>query len=174
MRHCFQKTLLPMVVVVVAWQEIYALGGYGSGRKQIMVINEFDPCCFSGTFANSFKEIVQNKVVNELQSGSWDYVLDSSSIVHAISSFAITEIIDPALSYFYDNIDKNQIPEPNSLSISSIGLFILIALLKGKTNKSLALNNYNVEFNIQTTYIKKIINVFLVRISHIINLYENI
>ncbi|MCC7476095.1 MAG: hypothetical protein IT425_11925, partial [Pirellulales bacterium] len=47
---------------VATWLEIYALGGFGTGRRQIKITNEFDSCCFSGTHPNSYKTIVANKV----------------------------------------------------------------------------------------------------------------
>ena len=57
---------------VATWLEIYSLGGYGNGRKQIMVTNLFDPCCFSGTYVDGFKAIVSTKV-SVLGQGEWGY-----------------------------------------------------------------------------------------------------
>jgi len=31
---------------IATWMEIYALGGYGEGRRQIMVTAQYDNCCF--------------------------------------------------------------------------------------------------------------------------------
>ena len=33
---------------VASWLEIFALGGYGSGRRQIQILNLYDTCCFFG------------------------------------------------------------------------------------------------------------------------------
>jgi hypothetical protein len=82
---------------VATWLEIYALGGHGPDRRQIQVTNRFDPCCFSGTFADSYKEIVAAKVT-ELGEGAWEHVLDSSHTRHAISEHVITQVIDPLLA----------------------------------------------------------------------------
>ncbi len=60
---------------VATWQEIYALGGYGTGRKEVMVTNLYDDCCFNGTFADAFKNVVANKV-SELGAGQWQYYAD--------------------------------------------------------------------------------------------------
>jgi hypothetical protein len=81
---------------VATWMEIYALGGYGAGRRQIKVTNEFDNCCFPGTYPNSYKSIVTAKVAS-LGSGQWEHYLDSSHSAHQISSHVISTIINPAL-----------------------------------------------------------------------------
>jgi hypothetical protein len=82
---------------VATWLEIYALGAYGPDRRQIQVTNRFDTCCFRGTFADSYKEIVASKVT-ELGEGTWQHVLDSSHVSHAISEQVITQVIDPLLA----------------------------------------------------------------------------
>lgn len=81
---------------VATWLEIYALGGYGPGRKQVMVTNLGDTCCFSGTFADEFKEIVREKVAS-LGDGAWEYYRDESHAEHKISDHLLAEIVRPAL-----------------------------------------------------------------------------
>lgn len=82
---------------VATWLEIYALGAYGPCRRQVMVTNEFDTCCFSGHFADSFKQIVADTVQNDLCQGKWSHVLDSTHKSHIISPFTIQTVIDPLL-----------------------------------------------------------------------------
>src|SRR4029434_4019570 len=82
---------------VATWLEIYSLGGYGNGRKQIMVTNLFDPCCFSGTYADGFKAIVSTKV-SVLGQGEWGYYRDSTTHMHEISANTLDTIILPALA----------------------------------------------------------------------------
>ncbi|WP_442482219.1 hypothetical protein [Aeoliella sp. SH292] len=81
---------------VATWLEIYALGGYGPGRQQIMVSNEFDNCCFSGTHSSSYKDIVSNRVAS-LGAGEWEHVLDSSHRGHQISTNLLANTISPVL-----------------------------------------------------------------------------
>jgi hypothetical protein len=81
---------------VATWLEIYALGGYGAGRKQIMVTNLFDPCCFSGKFADTFRNIVASKV-GALGAGTWEYHRDTTSTAHEISVNTLDTIVLPAL-----------------------------------------------------------------------------
>jgi hypothetical protein len=80
---------------VATWLEIYALGGYGKGRRQIMVTNEFDTCCFAGTHADSYATLVTEKVA-ALQAGQWKYVRDSTHHTHQISSHILATVINPA------------------------------------------------------------------------------
>lgn len=79
------------------WLEIYALGGIGAGRKQTLVTNEFDSCCFSGTFPNSFKTVVADKVAGT-GSGGWQHFLDSTHQSHQISDNVIDNVIRPLLN----------------------------------------------------------------------------
>jgi hypothetical protein len=78
---------------VCTWLEIYALGGIGSGRRQIQVSNEFDTCCFAGTFADGYKAIVARKAA--ALGGAWSHLLDTTHKSHQISAFAITHAINP-------------------------------------------------------------------------------
>jgi hypothetical protein len=88
--------------------EIYALGGYGAGRKQVKVTNQFDTCCFAGTFPNSYRQIVTDKVAS-LGAGEWQHVLDSTHHQHQISSNAISTVINPAFGI------TNPAPSPRRL-----------------------------------------------------------
>ena len=110
---------------VATWLEIYALGGYGPGRRQIMVTNEFDNCCFPGTYPNSYKTIVADKVTS-LGAGQWEHYLDSTHSSHQISSNVISTIIDPALGIegplparlpIVDSFDDQSSGTPNGWSI---------------------------------------------------------
>lgn len=88
---------------VATWLEIYALGGYGDGRRQIFVSNLYD-VWFSGRFADSFKDIVARTVSNELGMGQWSYFLDATHgdrdhPEHHISSYVVDQIILPALKH---------------------------------------------------------------------------
>ncbi|MCC7083999.1 MAG: hypothetical protein IT427_03205 [Pirellulales bacterium] len=95
---------------IATWLEIYSLGAYGPGRKQIQVSNEFDACCFSGNFADSYKEIVSDKV-KSLGSGEWAYVRDSSHNAHQISPHTIKEVIDPLFGI------SSPLPAPSGLPL---------------------------------------------------------
>lgn len=113
---------------IATWLEIYALGGYGDGRSQTMVTNRADPCCFSGTFADSFKNIVSNKV-DELGQGNWDYYLDSTSTEHEITANTLSRILFPALGVVRTIDGELEIPEAvNNIPEPATYLLILLAL----------------------------------------------
>lgn len=98
------------------WLEIYALGGYGDGRQQIMVTNLNDPSCFSGTFADGYKNIVSGVFANDLKKGRWEYVRDNSTAAHEISAWNLENVIVPAIA---------DLPEPSSLALIAMGLVCL-------------------------------------------------
>lgn len=95
---------------VATWLEIYALGGYGQDRRQIQVTNEFDNCCFPGTFPNSYKSIVSAKV-DSLGAGQWEHFLDSTHHSHQISNHVIQNVINPLFGI------TNPTPAPSGLPI---------------------------------------------------------
>jgi len=93
---------------VATWLEIYALGGYGAQRRQIMVTNKFEPSTlFAGTFPDTFKDIVSGVVRNDLRAGKWEHVYDTSHTEHQISSWTIENVILPALQSL-------EVPEPGA------------------------------------------------------------
>jgi len=80
---------------VATWLEVFALGGYGEDRRQIMVTNLNEGCCFGGTFPDSFENIVAAAVTG-LGGGAWEHEYDPSNL-HQINPNTIDEILLPAL-----------------------------------------------------------------------------
>lgn len=113
---------------VATWMEIYALGGYGVGRQQVMVTNEFDPCCFSGVVADNFKDVVADTVAL-LGAGSWDYYRDSTSSIHEIAADTLSRVLFPALGVVRSIEDlgaldsRNSVPAPQTVFLVLVGLF---------------------------------------------------
>ncbi len=84
---------------VCTYLEMYALGGYGQGRRQIMVTNLHDPSCFAGTFPDGFKNIVSEAVSNQFRAGSWEHIYDTAHIsLHQMTDGTISNVILPALA----------------------------------------------------------------------------
>ncbi|NOZ40050.1 MAG: PEP-CTERM sorting domain-containing protein [Planctomycetes bacterium] len=96
---------------VASWLEIFALGGYGKGRRQIQVLNHFDSCCFSGEAYQSYDSFVSDRV-DTLGQGDWDLVIDDTHRRHKISLFTIDNVIAPAI----------EIPEPSTCVMAALGL----------------------------------------------------
>ena len=75
----------------VNYLELYILGSFGKNRKQIQVINQYDPCCFSGLKWNTYKDIVRSRI-NQLGLGEFDLFLDDTHYRHAISGTTMTQV----------------------------------------------------------------------------------
>jgi len=80
-----------------SWLDLYILGGYGEGRRQIQLLNQYDTCCFYGIGHTTYAGVVSD-VVERLGEGSWECVLDSSHKSHVISDWAVRTVIDPVLA----------------------------------------------------------------------------
>ena len=74
--------------------ELYIMGSFGPERKLILVYNEFDPCCFSGTTYEQlpFSGIIKNKITN-IGEGKFDVIIDRDQNQHIISNKILSEII---------------------------------------------------------------------------------
>lgn len=83
----------PELYNTVNYLELYVLGAYGFGRKQLQVINKNDPCCFAGIKWATYKDIVR-KLVYELGAGEFDLFFDDSHWKHSISNTAMSRILD--------------------------------------------------------------------------------
>ena len=82
---------VPKILRTANYLELYIMGSFGKGRRQLQILNEFDACCFSGTGFKSYKNIVKN-IVKNLSEGSYDVFLDSTHRKHQISPKALEVI----------------------------------------------------------------------------------
>jgi len=94
---------------LAGYPDLYVLGSYGSGRKQIQILNRRDDCCFGesqhDTSASGlpFEPAVRRyeaKVVatlKQLGSGSFKVRIDEKATGHQISQYALDKIILPAI-----------------------------------------------------------------------------
>lgn len=81
---------------VASWLEVFALGGIGTNRTQIQILNVFDSCCFGGPVFATYDTFLSG-LVNQIGPGQWKLVPDSSHRGHLISPFAISTVIEPLL-----------------------------------------------------------------------------
>ena len=81
---------------VASWLEIFALGGYGSGRRQIQILNLYDTCCFFGDSFETYDDFVSG-VVDTLGQGDWDFHSDATHVGHIISDDVRENVILPVL-----------------------------------------------------------------------------
>lgn len=89
---------------VCDYPSLYAMASDASGRKQVQVLNRYDPVCFArdgatGAYGVTYSDHVAG-VVNSVVAhygGEFQFCEDASHSLHQISEFAITSAILPAL-----------------------------------------------------------------------------
>ena len=84
----------------VNYLELYVLGSVGRGRRQVQVLNQYDPCCFAGIGARSYVDAVRNRVASLDSGGGFDLFIDDGHTGHRISDAALARIfadLDDAL-----------------------------------------------------------------------------
>ena len=93
---------LPDFYVIAGYPDLYVLGSYGAGRKQVQILNERDDCCFGAaqhkTPSNykedvkAYERLVQQKL-KALGNGAFNLEIDSIAPSHMISGHASTNLI---------------------------------------------------------------------------------
>jgi alpha-beta hydrolase superfamily lysophospholipase len=78
---------------IANYPELYALAGWGRGRKQLAVHNVYDPCCFGGRVYREWTPSVQ-ATLRRLGSGAYAAVGDTTHRDHAVSLFAAGVIVN--------------------------------------------------------------------------------
>lgn len=91
-----EQTLPAMYINKATYEDLYVLGGYGTGRKEIQLNNQFDNCCFYGVSSSTYATNVSNAVA-ATNAGAWNFYLDKSVNTHQISSDAVYNVIDAGL-----------------------------------------------------------------------------
>ena len=94
---------------MAGYPDLYLLGAYGEGRKQIQVLNRRDDCCFGENqhdrrltgmpFEPSVREYesLVKKSLAKLGPGSFRVVIDEKATRHQISENALSSVILPSL-----------------------------------------------------------------------------
>lgn len=77
-----------------SWLDIYILGGYGNGRGQIHILNQYDNCCFYGINYQTYEPYVSQRL-ETLGAGYYNVFLDSTHSLHQISQYAIDNAMHP-------------------------------------------------------------------------------
>lgn len=83
---------VPELYRTVNYLELYILGAHGEKRKQIQIINKYDPCCFSGIKWQTYLDAIKAQV-GQLGAGEFDLLYDDTHQKHAISGAAIKLIL---------------------------------------------------------------------------------
>jgi dienelactone hydrolase len=81
----------PDLYRVANYLELYVLGGWGPGRRQLAIYNVFEPCCFEGTAYEEWRPRVRS-ALRRLGSGEYAVVGDRTHHTHQLSPFALRVI----------------------------------------------------------------------------------
>jgi hypothetical protein len=83
----------PSLYRTANYLELYIMGSYGKGRRQLQVLNRYDNCCFSGTGFKTYEQQVK-KIVSSLGKGKFSVYLDETHKEHKISDAALSVILN--------------------------------------------------------------------------------
>jgi hypothetical protein len=93
---------LPVFYRIAGYPDLYVLGSYGTGRKQVQILNERDDCCFGmaqhktpATYqqdVRGYERLVQQKL-ERLGMGAFKLEIDTVAPSHMISGYASTNMI---------------------------------------------------------------------------------
>jgi hypothetical protein len=88
------EQIVPELYTIANYLELYLMGSFGNERKLVLIYNEFDPCCFSGSGYEQFPfgDILKNKITN-IGEGKFDVIIDRDQNQHIISNKILSEIV---------------------------------------------------------------------------------
>ena len=88
----YEQTL-PGLHPTLSYLDLYVLGSIGPGRRQIQVLNKYDPCCYWGTGYRQYEAVVATRVSTIAPGSSFRVFLDETIRTHDVSqtAFALIE-----------------------------------------------------------------------------------
>jgi len=98
-----EQFLPDMYREIAGYPDLYVLGAYGKGRKQIQILNRNDDCCFGqkqhdperdyDKDLRTFEGSVKARLKDMEADGHYYLVIDETAPHHQISSFVLTNVI---------------------------------------------------------------------------------
>ncbi|MHC4618849.1 MAG: hypothetical protein ACYTEQ_13980 [Planctomycetota bacterium] len=83
----YEQTL-PELYHIANYLELYVMGSYGNGRRQVQILNKYDSCCFAGIKYRTYEKVVTD-IVAGLGKGRFEVFLDDTHKEHKISEEAL-------------------------------------------------------------------------------------
>jgi hypothetical protein len=90
----YEQTI-PELYQLTNYLELYVLSSQGANRKQLQILNKYDPCCFSGDAYQAYEAAV-NQRVQGLGPGSFAVYLDLLNKAHGFSDQSLEVIAQDA------------------------------------------------------------------------------
>jgi hypothetical protein len=87
----YEQTL-PAMYRIVNYLELYVLGSYGDGRRQLQIFNQYDPCCFGGVRYKVYEDALKSRLRKLNQGGHYDIYVDRTNFDHTASDETLAEI----------------------------------------------------------------------------------
>ena len=85
---------IPELYAVANYLDLYILSSVGERRKQLQILNKYDPCCLAGESFRTYEGVVNERVKGLGAGGSFAVYLDEKNREHAVSGTAVATIID--------------------------------------------------------------------------------
>ena len=83
----------PKFYAIAYYLELYVMSSFGENQKHTQIINEYDPCCFSGNYEeNSYPDLVNQFLLNN-GPGNFELITDDTHFEHKISDYSIEQIL---------------------------------------------------------------------------------
>ncbi|GAA2082459.1 hypothetical protein [Actinomadura alba] len=86
-----RKDTLPGFYGIAGYLDMYVMAATGPRRRQMQVLNRFDPCCFGGVGHRSYSAAVSHRA--GVIGGDWDVLDDATHDRHSISPYALSAIL---------------------------------------------------------------------------------
>jgi len=88
------EQIIPELYGIANYLELYIMSSFGNERKLVLIYNEFDSCCFSGSDYEQFPfgDVLKTKIKN-IGEGQFNVIIDRDQNQHIISNKMLSEII---------------------------------------------------------------------------------
>ncbi|WP_157974079.1 hypothetical protein [Desertihabitans aurantiacus] len=83
-----RRESMPELYAIAGYLDLYVLGAVGPGRRQLQVINRFDPSCFQGVGHRSYAQPVRDRAA--ALGGDWEVVDDPTHGLHQVSPYTVS------------------------------------------------------------------------------------
>lgn len=84
---------IPELYAIANYLDLYILSSVGNGRKQLQILNKYDPCCLGGESFKSYESVINDRA-SALGGGAFAVYLDTKNPTHSISSDARSMILN--------------------------------------------------------------------------------
>ena len=83
---------IPELYAMANYLDLYILSSLGPGRKQLQILNKYDPCCLAGESFRSYEGVVNDRV-KALGGGTFAVFLDTKNRHHSISPTSLDTML---------------------------------------------------------------------------------